>query len=347
MLLKILFVLICVVACTFCSRREGAISSSRINRDIKKYLKLDENRQNVIKLLTWNLKSQEDNVENLCKLIERSDPTLLGLQQIRYSHIVKLKKCFAKTNIEKCKKPRRRGGKKRGNTRKCGFEILGAGRSNEGESTLFTPVIFQQRRGIRTTGNHGTLWLSKTPDKAFSKLPETSEIRIASWIHLKVAVFERQKKSKVKKENSLEKLLMVFNKVSEMGKKKKKRPTTKWIDLYVVNTQLDDVNANIAKQQVEILMEQLKDKSIGNDQSVVLLTAGINPNFINVVSEIMENEGGFVNARDNARKPVNDQKFIETTTIWSKGLENMFSIGININYENQKQGPVLSVLVYK
>ena len=223
----------------------------------------------------------------------------------------------------------------------CGYVIVGAGSTNNEETTLFAPVIFKQQRNIRTTGNNGTLWLSETPQFAFTKLEKASSYEIATWMHLKVAVHQEYKRND---QSAFEKLLNALKK-ADTKKKRRSRPATKWIDLYVVNTKFDTEDSQVAKEQLNILLEYLKEKVTGDgEENAVVLTAGVASSMNTDLSEILENEG-YQDAIRNTRADIDDDvsKIPGSTIVWSKGLENVVSTNVETK---SGQNAALSALLF-
>jgi len=321
-----------------------AVSSTRKeDRELKKLIKStvkeDEYAKNILKVFSWNLRGQEEEAAKLCNLVKEMRPTILGLQQIRLTSVRSLNFCFRELNKELCtfkRVIRVENGKriyKQVFKEKCGYKVIGAGSSNNGDLTLFTPVIFNRRRGIREADQSGTFWLSETPSEAFTKLDRSSEMRIASWAKLKVAVMVKPVENRRK---GFSRFLNILKKTGN------RKPTTKWIELMVVNSQLDDQDVSVAEEQLEILLKVLKG---GEEDSALILNIGINPKHTEKLSAIMENNGNFVNTRKNTRIiPKAPSSPEESTMSWSKGLENMFFT----NAEDDKaQGAGISVLLYK
>lgn len=322
---------------------------SPTNESIKSSLEKDEYMQNILKVLSLNVQEHGGN-DGLCGLLKKSDPAIIGFQEVKIPGISSLKQCFKELS-KFCVGPKRRarGAKKkvsrRHSRKNCGYEIVGAGSSNSEEETFFTPVIFKRKRSIRTTGNNGTLWLSKTPEIAFTKLDEATSFHIATWVHLKIAVFEEAER---KVQSAFERLLTAL-KEAKIGKskteKKKNRPTTKWVDLYVVNTQLNTKDLNISEKQLRILLNYLKEKNIGEEQNnAVILTAGVQPSFADVLATML-GENGYQDAIKDTRSSLDDDtsKTPKTSIIWSKGLENIVSTNVE-NKDGNKA--VISALLY-
>lgn len=322
---------------------------SPTNQLIKNSLEEHEYMQNILKVLSLNVQEHGGN-EGLCGLLKKSDPSIIGFQEVKILDISSLKQCFKELS-KFCVRPKRRarGAKKklsgRHSRKNCGYEIVGAGSSSSEEETFFTPVIFKRKRNIRTTGNNGTFWLSETPEIAFTNLDEATSFHIATWIHLKTAVFEEVER---KEQSAFERLLTAL-KGAKIGtnktEKKKNRPTTKWIDLYVVNTQLHTEDLDISQKQLRILLDYLKGKKIGEEQNnAVILTAGVQPSFADVLATMLE-ENGYQDAIKDTRSSLDDDtsKTPKSSIIWSKGLKNIASTNVESKDGNKA---VISALLY-
>jgi len=346
--------LICSLLALVVSFEKRGEKSSQIDRTIKKSLNKEEHFRNTLKVLSWDLKDNVKSSKKICDLITKYNPTFLGFQQVGIKHIFWLKQCF-KHASKKCLKPKKFRSRGRGNKsvrrrghRNCGYEILGAGSSNNEETTLFTPVVFKKKRNIRTTGLNGTVWLSKTPEKEFTKLVSADSFRIASWAYLKLAVYKKRQTSSKIPESGFEKVLMALKRSSNDNKTKRRkgRPSTKWIDLYVVNTQINGDDSDVAKRQLKILLDYLKDKNFDNDKSAILLTAGINSRHMVDLAEVLGN-AGFKDAVRDTRAEVYYSGTDVTNIVWSKGIQNLLSVGVSIDDGQNNQEPILSVVTYK
>jgi len=296
--------------------------------DIKKNLKKGEQIQNVLKIFTKKM----DKDDNVCKPVALY-PTVMLLQNASLRDLMTLKKCFSKID-QKCARRRRPTLLRRRKTRsetvsKCRYRIVGAGSSNDGK-TYFTPIIFKQRRGLRVTGKNATIWLSETPKAPFTKLEEASGYSIATWVYLKVAVHQARKVRKGKR-SPFERLLDALKKSAK--KNKRSKPSTKWVDLYLVNAQLD-VKSEVAEKQLEILFDNLKERITGEAKSIVLtLSTPAEGNVAQILSE-----EGFLDARKTARSAKKGSG--EISSVYIKNLQSIYN-------KDTKSNGVLSSLLYQ
>ena len=254
---------------------------------------------------------------------------ILNLQNVRLRDIVTLKGCFNKMKNQ-CRKPKRRPRKKQKRhprrEPKCGYRIVGSGSSNVEEDTYFTPVIYKQRRGIRPRGQQSTIWLSDTPNTPYTKVASAADFSIASLARLKVAVHKNRGKRQVYDDpSSLGKFLLALKKIgdTETKEEKNRKPSTKWITLYIINAQLDTSNTKTAQEQLGILLEYLKTQQINQDGNSIIMTVNTNEMFKQDIAKMLQDEG-FLSAKETARvgssKPAAEGF---GTMLWIKDLESV------------------------
>lgn len=262
------------------------------------------------------------------------------MQNARVADVSKLKKCFSTTN-KHCVTRRRPQKKRRtrsdGLKNKCRYNVLGAGSSNEEETTYFTPVIFKQKRGVRTTGQNATIWLSNTPEIPITKLDQASDFSIASWVYIKVAVHEKRSKREGSK-SSFGKIMMALKKLSRKRQRKEK-PSTRWVDLYVVNAQVDSEKVDVAEDQINILLSYLKNKRIDQENKAVILTISTEGSFNEKLAKLLTDEG-FSDAKQTARRVMGtgDKR---KTLVWCKRVESI------VYKSGDKEGGIIASFLYK
>lgn len=203
---------------------------------------------------------------------------------------------------------------------------MGSGSSNIEEDTFFTPVIYKQRRGIRPRGKPSTIWLSDTPETPYTKVPGAEDFSIASMAHVKVAVHKKRGKRPERSSPLGNFLSMAFTKIGKSGKtakeQKQRRPSTKWISLFIINAQLDTKDAKTAQTQAGILLEYMKNQQINQEENSIILSLNTNKAFEQDINKMLQDEG-LLNAKDTSR--VSPAKSVEgfDTTLWIKDLESI------------------------
>jgi len=259
--------------------------------------------------------------------------------KLKVKELFILKKCFAKLNEKRCKRKRRlRGRKNRKHTRReCGYDILGRG-SSSGSETFFTPVIFQRKRGIRTTRNNGTIWLSETPEDPSSKVEGASDFSIASWAHFKLAI-DKKKKQFHQNLSTFGKFLWILTNTVN----RKNNPKTKWIDLFIVNAQLDTADTEIAVEQLEILLNYMERKGMSDKANSVILKLGTSYQFTSGLAPLLQTKG-FSNIAQTARSEDKTIKENDSIMIWSKGVDSILSSAARSD-ENREEA-FISALLY-
>ena len=246
--------------------------------------------------------------------------------------------------MKKCKRKRRIRSRKNGKhpkgkavRRKCGYDIVGA--SSDAEAQLFTPIIFQEKRGVRSTENNETIWLSETPSTV-SKLEGASEFSIATLAQLNLAVDKKKNLKSIESLSQFGKFLWTLTKTV----RRRNGPKTEWIDLFLVNAQLDSINSEIAMEQLEILLNYIERKQVNdNASSRVILKLGTNPQFSSDLTQLLGTKGysNAIRAARNVNKAFGER---DPTMIWSKGIESILSS--RVRSDERSEEAIISAFLY-
>lgn len=221
---------------------------------------------------------------------------------------------------------------------KCGYVIVGA--SSDTDAKFFTPIIFRQSRGVGSTNFNETIWLSKTPSQV-SKIKGASEFSIASLAQLNLAVDKKKDLKSVQNMSKFGKFLWALTKTI----RRRNRLKTEWIDILLVNAQLDSVNSEIAMEQLEILLSYIERKQEASTVSFrVILKLGTNSRFSSDLAQLL-GTNGYSNAIQTARNKNKAFADKDPAMIWSKGVENILSSPIR-NEEKRKEN-IISAFLYK
>lgn len=146
---------------------------------------------------------------------------------------------------------------------------------------------------------------------------------------IKVAVHKNRRKRQLGEEKSSPLgnfLSMAFTKIGKSGKTakedKQRKPSTKWISLFIINAQLDTKDAKVAQTQAGILLEYMKNQEINQEDNSIILSINTNKAFEQDINKMIQDEG-LLNVKETSR--VSPTKSVEgfDTTMWIKDLESI------------------------
>jgi len=147
----------------------GGMYQKNVDAAIASLVRNQYEKDNLITVLQWNilydkydigLDSWKYRKQDVCNLINKIKPTVIGLQEVMPNQLEDLKLCLH------------------------GYRATGCQRDNATRG-LYNPVFWNSNDDRIILTDENTFWLSETPDKFGSMLPDSVEPRICTWTKLR------------------------------------------------------------------------------------------------------------------------------------------------------------------
>ncbi|XP_057291437.1 uncharacterized protein LOC130614057 [Hydractinia symbiolongicarpus] len=220
----------------------AGIKSPELENAIHRQLKGKEMKENILKVMTWNIMNNTDNdgedswknrKADVCKFITEVRPTVLGLQEVTTNRLQYLVKCLG------------------------GYQMITTKKRNKGLSP--NPIFVKRNRRFRVM-NAGIFQL---PTK-----PNSTQTQSCSWIKLRFA--ERLKAPGRVKESFRDKMLRLLRQSTNNAKQRNRHIPKRrrfyveyrWKDIFIANTQLDANQTGVAENQIVHVMKHMRQNKM-------------------------------------------------------------------------------------
>ncbi|NP_001274282.1 uncharacterized protein LOC100211719 precursor [Hydra vulgaris] len=320
-----------------CSFSNGLLSqdiSSEINQLVEPNIK-----HNLLQIITWNINSENNQTEEadwenskkeLCEYLKKLDLMIFAMQELTESQLKFMTLCLPHYSYVEPEKKR--------------------------STNSRLNSIFYKRTHFLKKIDSGTFWLSKTPNIPFTKVHNSVEEQTCTWIKFQYAVKLNLEPQSQAIEPISEKLTRLLHDATGKSFRRpmkmvtRKRFVYSWKKFYVATTKISNKNADIAENQVKILLNHLSDEIMDRRSYPLLLAGNINwEQETSVYDEIKNHKLKLVNTMEFSKKLFPRPSIIEivngeekpnaklTDQIWNTGFSNLLS-GTLIDKSSQGVG---------